>query len=400
MVSETLKRGGIPSFAMNKDTFDLLLLGAAHSLNHSLFLVLPPLLGYIVADLGTTYSAMGVVATVTFLTYGAGALIGGPLSDRLGSLTVARVSIGLGGLMSLVFLFAGDIVVFGAGMFLMALWASFYHPTANGLIAKVFTENTGNAMGIHNAAGNFGQVFTPMVAFFLGVTFNWRLSFVFFGALSVVTAWTLDRIQVKEQIVPPTRQGYLEFIRTPGLWLLLLFNVIVGSLSRSVELFFPSFLSIERGYTGGIAAVANSVILFFGGLGQLLGGRWSDRLGQTRTLLMMTGGIVVSLALLMFLPTSMVGIVLFIVLYGVSMFGHQPTMTSLVSRLSPRNLMGLAYGVMFFSAFGVGSLSTTVTGYLADRYSLTTAFWFNVGVAVALMAVSAVIYLRIRERSG
>lgn len=385
---------------MNKDTFDLLLLGAAHSLNHSLFLVLPPLLGYIVADLGTTYSAMGVVATVTFLTYGAGALIGGPLSDRLGSLTVARVSIGLGGLMSLVFLFAGDIVVFGAGMFLMALWASFYHPTANGLIAKVFTENTGNAMGIHNAAGNFGQVFTPMVAFFLGVTFNWRLSFVFFGALSVVTAWTLDRIQVKEQIVPPTRQGYLEFIRTPGLWLLLLFNVIVGSLSRSVELFFPSFLSIERGYTGGIAAVANSVILFFGGLGQLLGGRWSDRLGQTRTLLMMTGGIVVSLALLMFLPTSMVGIVLFIVLYGVSMFGHQPTMTSLVSRLSPRNLMGLAYGVMFFSAFGVGSLSTTVTGYLADRYSLTTAFWFNVGVAVALMAVSAVIYLRIRERSG
>ncbi|HEX9914468.1 MAG TPA: MFS transporter [Candidatus Bathyarchaeia archaeon] len=385
---------------MNKDTLDLMLLGVAHSLNHSLFLVLPPLLGNIVADLGTTYSTIGVVSTITFLTYGAGALIGGPLSDRLGSLTVARVSIGLGGLMSLVFIFANDVVVFGAGMFLMALWASFYHPTANGLIAKVFTESTGNAMGIHNAAGNFGQVFTPMVAFFLGVTFNWRLSFVFFGALSVVTAWTLDRIQVKEQMVSPTRQGYLEFIRTPGLWLLLLYNVIVGSLFRSVELFFPSFLSIERGYTGSIAAVANSVILFFGVLGQLLGGRWSDRLGQTRTLLMMTGGIVVSLALLMFLPTSMVGIVLFIVLYGVSMFGHQPTVTSLVSKLSPRNLMGLAYGVMFFSAFGVGSLSTTVTGYLADRYNLTIAFWFNVGVAVALLAVSAVIYLRIRERSG
>ncbi len=384
---------------MNKDTVDLMLLGVAHSLNHSLFLVLPPLLGYIVADLGTTYSTIGVVSTITFLTYGAGALIGGPLSDRLGSLTVARVSIGLGGLMSLIFLFVDDVFTFGAAMFLMALWASFYHPTANGLIAKVFTEKTGNAMGIHNAAGNFGQVFTPTAAFLLGVTLNWRLSFVFFGVLSVITAWTLDRIQVKEQIVPATRQSYLEFIKTPGLWLILLYNVIVGFLFRSVDLFFPSFLSIERNYTGGIAAVANSMILFFGVLGQLLGGRWSDRLGQTRTLLMMTGGMVVSLALLMFLPTSMVGVVLFIVLYGVSMFGHQPTVTSLVSRLSPRNLMGLAYGVMFFSAFGVGSLSTTVTGYLVDRYSLTIAFWFNVGVAVALMAVSAVIYLRIRERS-
>jgi len=385
---------------MNKDTLDLMLLGVAHSLNHSLFLVLPPLLGNIVADLGTTYSTIGVVSTITFLTYGAGALIGGPLSDRLGSLTVARVSIGLGGLMSLIFLFANDVVTFGVAMFLMALWASFYHPTANGLIAKVFTEKTGNAMGVHNAAGNFGQVFTPTVAFLLGVTFNWRLSFVFFGVLSVITAWTLDRIQVKEQIVPATRQSYLEFLRTPGLWLILLYNVIVGFLFRSVDLFFPSFLSIERNYTGGLAAVANSMILFFGVLGQLLGGRWSDRIGQTKTMLMMTGGMVVSLTLLMFLPTSTVGVVLFIVLYGVSMFGHQPTVTSLVSRLSPRNLMGLAYGVMFFSAFGVGSLSTTVTGYLADRYSLTLAFWFNVGVAVALLAVSAAIYLRIRERSG
>ncbi|MFH2111398.1 MAG: MFS transporter [Candidatus Bathyarchaeota archaeon] len=382
---------------MNKDTVDLMLLGVAHSLNHSLFLVLPPLLGYIVADLGTTYSAMGVVATITFLTYGAGALIGGPLSDRLGSLTVARVSIGLGGLMSIVFLFANDVVVFGAGMFLMALWASFYHPTANGLIAKVFTEKTGNAMGVHNAAGNFGQVFTPTVAFFLGVTFNWRLSFVFFGALSVVTAWTLDRIQVKEEIVPATRQSYMEFLRTPGLWLILLYNVIVGFLFRSVDLFFPSFLSLERNYTGGVAAVANSMILFFGVLGQLLGGRGSDRLGQTRTLLVATAGMVVSLFLLMVLPTSTVGVVLFIILYGVSMFGHQPTVTSLVSKLSPRNLMGLAYGVMFFAAFGLGSLSTTVTGYLADTYSLTVAFWFNIGVALALMAVSVAIYLRIRE---
>jgi len=105
----------------------------------------------------------------------------------------------------------------------------------------------------------------------------------------------------------------------------------------------------------------------------------------------------VSLFLLMVLPTSTLGVALFISLYGVSMFGHQPTVTSLLSRLSPRNLMGLAYGVMFFASFGVGSVSTTVTGYLADTYSLTAAFWFNAAVSLALMAVSLAIYLRIRE---
>jgi len=385
---------------MKKDTLDLLLLGVAHSLNHSLFLVLPPLLDNITADLGASFSTMGLIGTLTFLTYGSGALIGGPLSDRLGSLKVARISIALGGVMTVLFLFADSVFVFGAGMFLMALWASFYHPTANGLIAKAFTENTGGAMGTHNAAGNLGQVLTPTVAYYLGVTFNWRLSFVFFGALSVATAAFLSRIEVDEGEVSGESQSYLEFIKTPGLWMILLYNVFVGFLFRSVDLFFPSFLSVEKGYTGGLAAVANSGILLFGVAGQLLGGMGSDRLGQTKTLLIASVGMALSLVLLMVLPTGTLGVALFIVLYGVSMFGHQPTVTSMVSRLSPRHMMGLAYGVMFFSAFGVGSLSTTVTGYLADKYSLTTAFWLNAGVGAALLAVSVLIYLKIDDNAA
>ena len=384
---------------MKKDTLDLLLLGVAHSLNHSLFLVLPPLLDNITADLGASFGTMGLIGTLTFLTYGSGALIGGPLSDRLGSLKVARISIGLGGVMTVLFLFADSVFVFGAGMFLMALWASFYHPTANGLIAKAFTENTGGAMGTHNAAGNLGQVLTPTVAYYLGVTFNWRLSFVFFGALSVATAAFLSRIEVDEGEVSGESQSYLEFIKTPGLWIILLYNVFVGFLFRSVDLFFPSFLSAEKGYTGGLAAVANSGILLFGVAGQLLGGMGSDRLGQTKTLLIASAGMALSLVLLMVLPTGTLGVALFILLYGVSMFGHQPTVTSMVSRLSPRHMMGLAYGVMFFSAFGVGSLSTTVTGYLADKYSLTAAFWLNAGVGVALLAVSVLIYLKIDDNA-
>ena len=381
---------------MKKDTVDLLVLGIAHSLNHSLFLVLPPLLGNIADDLGTSLTTIGLISTITFLTYGTGALIGGPLSDRLGSVKVARISIGLGGLMSLIFLVANNVYVFGAGMFLMALWASFYHPTANGLIAKAFPENTGSSMGIHNAAGNFGQVFTPTVAFLLGITFSWRISFVFFGLLSVVTSFLMDRIKVDEGEIQRSDMSYLEFIKTPDLWIVLLFNVVVGFLFRSVDLFFPSFLSTDLQYTGGIAAFANSMILFFGVLGQLLGGRGSDRFGPTKVLLVATVGMVASFALLMFLPAS-IGVPLFVVVYGISMFGHQPTVTNLVSQLSPRNMMGLAYGVMFFSAFGIGSLSTTVIGWVADNYSLTTAFWANAATSIILLVVALIIRARIKK---
>lgn len=318
------------------------------------------------------------------------------MSDRLGSVKVARISIGLGGLMSLIFLLANNVYVFGAGMFLMALWASFYHPTANNLIAKAFPENTGQSMGIHNAAGNFGQVFTPTVAFFLGVTFSWRISFVFFGLVSVVIAYLMDRIEVDEGEIQRSDKSYFDFVKTPGLWIVLLYNVVVGFLFRSVDLFFPSFLSTELEYTGGIAAIANSMILFFGVLGQLMGGRGSDRMGPTKVLLITTVGMVLSFGVLMFLPAN-IAVPLFVILYGVSMFGHQPTVTNMVSMLSPRNMMGLAYGVMFFSAFGIGSISTSVIGWVADSYSLTTAFWVNAATSILLLVIAFVIRVRIKK---
>jgi len=131
-------------------------------------------------------------------------------------------------------------------------------------------------------------------------------------------------------------------------------------------------------------------------VGQLVGGRGSDRYGSTRMLVGSSLGMVASLVLLLLLPTSVWGVWLFVALYGVAMFSHQPSMTALVGQVSPLNFMGLAYGVMFFSTFGVGSISTTITGYLADAYSLTVAFWMNALVALGLLVVSLLMYLKMR----
>jgi len=121
---------------------DLLLLGAAHSLNHSLFLVLPPLLGEVASDLGVSFQVIGSVTTVSFLLYGLGALVGGPLADRVGAVVVSRVSVALAGLSAAVFLLPWGMASFTWGMYLIAAWASFYHPTANTLISKLYPENT------------------------------------------------------------------------------------------------------------------------------------------------------------------------------------------------------------------------------------------------------------------
>jgi predicted MFS family arabinose efflux permease len=54
----------------------LTLLGVAHTLNHSLFVIVPPLLTLIMADLGVKESVTGTVSMVASFIYDFGALTG------------------------------------------------------------------------------------------------------------------------------------------------------------------------------------------------------------------------------------------------------------------------------------------------------------------------------------
>lgn len=372
-------------------TGTLLLLGAAHSLNHSLFLVLPPLLGDISRDLGASFNTIGAVATVSFLLYGLGALIGGPLSDRIGEISVLSLSIALAGASTLLFLLPKSLAVFSAGMFLIAVWASFYHPTSNTLISKLFTENTAGAMGVHGAAASIGQMFTPTVAYFIGTRVDWRLSFLFFGLLSVLAGVLMRRIPHPVEPGVRKRVPITQVLAIPNLWVIVVFNIVIGLFQRGVELFFPTFLSENRGFSGQLAAMANSVVLLFGVVGQLLAGWASDKYSSSGVVILASFGMVASMLCLLLLPFGGVGVSLFVITYGIGYFGHQPAMTALLGSISPRSAMGTAYGLMFFFAFGLGSVSTAVAGYLADAFNMDTAFWILTLFAFMALVIALVI---------
>ncbi len=383
--------------SMRRNAGTLLLLGAAHSLNHSLFLVLPPLLGEITRDLNVSFQTIGAVTTTSFLLYGFGSLVGGPLSDRLGEVKISSISVALAGASTLVFLLPKGFAVFGTGMLLMALCASFYHPVSNTLISRLFTENTAGAMGIHGAAASVGQMFTPTVAYLIGTHIDWRLSFVFFGILSILAGLLMRRIPSSDESALAERVPLTRVLAIPNLWIIILFNVIIGLFYRGVELFFPTFLTAERGFSGGMAAVANSFVLLFGVVGQLAAGWAADRYGSVRIVILASAGMVVSMLSLLMLPVEGVGVVLFIVLFGLSYFGHQPAMTALLGSISPRSLMGTAYGLMFFFAFGLGSVSATIAGYIADNFSMGLAFWILTSFAAADLTIALVLPKTIHE---
>lgn len=354
----------------------LVLLGGAHSLNHSLFLVLPFVLDTIVSEFRTSVETIGLVAGAGTLLYGLGGVFGGSLSDRFGEVKVLIFGMMLSGVSTFIFLAASDVAGFTVGLLCMAVFASLYHPIANSLITKVFLVDTGEAMGIHGTGGNIGVMFAPVIVVALSALWNWRLPFILFGILAISISFFLQKMP------PPTSEKTRatgktwDVIKVPGLWTLIAYNVAVGLYSKGVEFIFPTFLIQEREFSMWLAGLAGSCIIGIGILGQLLGGKASDLFGSKRALIATSIGIWLGLLSLQMIPHPIVSVIVYVLLFGFSFYALQPAFNSLTGVLAPTDMRGKVFGIMFFLSFGLGSVSTIITGVFADRYNLESALYF------------------------
>jgi predicted MFS family arabinose efflux permease len=370
----------------------LALLGAAHSLNHSLFLVAPPLLTLIINDLGVTDSVIGAVAGSASLIYGVGSLVGGPLGDRIGEAKTITICLALSGLSAFIMFAAGftrEISVYALALILMAIWASFYHPTANSLISKAFKGRVAESMGFHGVGGTLGTVFTPTIAWFLGASFGWPVAFAAFGGACLLLALVFTRsFKNAENSRSSDRATIIDAFKIRGLWTLLIFNVAIGLFMKGVELFLPRYLQISRSFPPEWAAIANTIVLAAGVPGQWIGGKTADIIGCKKVLIFTSLGICLSFFSLLLAPIYVLGAALFITLYGLCFYGHQPALNSLTGFVTSPDQRGAVYGVLFFTSFGLGSLSQFAAGYVASAYGLDAAFYLLAAFALIAFLLS------------
>jgi len=384
----------------SKKNSQLALLGAAHSFNHSLFVIAPPLLTIIMASLGVSKTEIGLVSMIASFIYGAGALVGGPLGDKIGEAKTITICLALSGLSTLIMLAAGlttSIYIYALALISMAVWASFYHATANSLISKTFKGRVSEAMGLHGVGGTLGVVLTPTIAWFIGATFGWPWAFVAFGLLSVMLAFFFVKNFGKSENRSTSRGTIIDALKIRELWILLIFNVAIGLFMKGVELYFPTYVSDnkliglgltkeERGMWG---SIAYTLVLAVGVPAQWIGGKTADKFGSKKVLIATSTGVCLSLLSLLLFPLGIVGIALFILLYGLSFYAHQPALNALTGFCCPENQRGAVYGIFFFTSFGIGSLSQSIAGYVADNYGgLDTAFYMLTAFALAALLLA------------
>ena len=384
----------------SKKNSQLALLGAAHSFNHSLFVIAPPLLTIIMASLDVSNTEIGLVTMIASFIYGAGALVGGPLGDKIGEAKTITICLALSGLSTLIMVAAGlttSIFIYALALISMAVWASLYHPTANSLISKSFKGRVSEAMGLHGVGGTLGTVLTPTIAWFIGVTFGWPWAFVTFGVLCMLLAFFFLKNFGKSENRSISGGRIIDALKIRDLWILLIFNVAIGLFMKGVELYFPKYLQTNKligfGLTederGMWASIAFTLVLAVGVPAQWIGGKAADKFGSKKVLIATSTGVCMSLLSILLFPFPIIGIALFIVLYGLSFYAHQPALNALTGFCCPENQRGAVYGIFFFTSFGIGSLSQFIAGYIADNYGgLDTAFYMLTAFALAALLLA------------
>ena len=179
-----------------------------HRLVHMFELSIPILLPIWMGAFDITVATAGVVASLGYAAFGAGALPGGVLADRYGSTPlVAGSLLGIGGAF-LLLLFARSVATFTLALVLWGAAASVYHPAALALISTG-VEKRGRGFAYHGIAGNVGTALGPLAVVLLLAERDWPTAVVALSGAAVVAGLfavvsDVEEDRTAEGDAPPT----------------------------------------------------------------------------------------------------------------------------------------------------------------------------------------------------
>ena len=372
------------------------LVSAAHFFSHFYLLVIPFLFLSIQAEMGLSFTQLGLITALYAAGSAGGQFIMGIYVDRhgprwfliLGLLTVALAYIAMG--------MATAYWMLLALGFVAGLGDSVFHPADFSVITTaVHKDRLGRSYAVHAFAGFAGFGAAALVVPFVNSLVNWHATLIILGGVGVFMTAIIyferhrfEMISERSEKDRSKKSGSVmsdmkKFASMPPILMLFFFYVMVAWAGQGIQQFSPAALPILYGV--GEAGVSTAVFgfLFSITVGIVVGGYLADK--TTRFDLIASLGYGVSIALL--IAVAMVVLPFSLVVAAFALAGFlsglvMPSRDMLVSAVSPVGAAGKAFGFVNMG-FGFGGMVSPVifglimdTGFVPGLYYGTALFMF------------------------
>ncbi|SIR82577.1 Sugar phosphate permease [Haladaptatus litoreus] len=377
---------------------------------------LPALFPVFQTEFDVSNAFLGTAFTAMMIGYSLMQFPSGVLADRFGAVQVIVAGAVVAASGALVLGISAPLVVLLGGMLLIGLGTGVHKTVSIRLLARVYPDRTGRALGLFDTLGAFGGVAAPTAAVIATDAGNWHALFLVGAVVGVALAGGVfshvprrasngvgdadgrdnadhtnsddDTNHPNPETNSETNVGlrrYLSLFQNRRFSLFVGVTLCFGFAYNGVVAFLPLYLT-DNGLTDGTASLVYSA-LFAVSFVQIVTGDLSDRIGQLPLTIAVLAVAAAALgALVVVGQASALVLGATVVAFGLGSHGFRPIRGAYLSATIPGDVAGGGLGLVRTLLMGVGAIAPAIVGIIADTAGFAAAF----GLLAVVMAGAVV----------
>lgn len=378
---------------------DVWLITGGHLITHwypATFYVLLPIIG---KELGLTYTQIGLIISLQHLVGAISNLPGGMLVDRMGRKGyLMAASLFWVGFPYLLIAFLppsyGTLLIC---ISLVGIGNNLWHPTAIPTLANRYPDRKGLVLSVHGMGGNIGEALAPLAIGVLLTYMSWRnalvvnvipgtvmavLILIFLGAFTMESNRGVEKKTASQSGgVGAYLRDVASLLHNRGLMLIATSGMFRVATQTGLLTFLPVYLAYELGYSPWAVGMAMMLLQVTGFIAGPIGGHVSDVIGRKKVVMASMAGTALVILGIVFAGKTP-AFILVVALLGFFLYATRAVFQAWTLEQTPPHLAATGIGINF-SMQGLGAaFAPFMFGYIADHYSIYTAFYFLAGLVV------------------
>ena len=345
---------------------------------------LPALLPFFIIDYDLSYTA---AASIVFATNMASSIIQplfGYAADKFSKpwllsigMILAGLGLGMTGLCKNYQLIMMLAIISGIGI-------AAYHPEAARLVNFAAGNQKNTAMSIFGVGGTIGFAIGPILitTALLQWGLNGTLVLIFpVSIMAIFMTTQFPKFKALTVIKNDQKNGSGSQFKEENWWAFIRLTIVI--IGRSIIFYgLNTFIPIYWiNHLHQSKVVGSLALTFFAGsgiLGNLIGGKLADKLGQKKVILIGFLGLTLFLPIFIFINNAQLALLLMIPIGFILYATYSPSIV-MGQKYLP-NRVGLSSGITLGVAISIGGAATPVIGKIADIYGI----WFAIAAVACL----------------